>query len=110
MGLLFSTYEPGHRYLCGSQSEYFIQEAAAHRQIAMTCMTYLKFDYFDPDAPDEMIDRSILEGHYIFLSYAESFWLDHIKQGLRQISGSPSLDDLCSTIENYLGIPTESNL
>lgn len=69
----------------------------------MTCMTYLMFDYFDTDVTDAMIDGSILDGCYVLLSYAELYWLEHIKQGLRESSSAPSFDNLCSMIQIYLG-------
>ena len=76
----------------------------------MTCMTYLKFDYFDPDLTDAMIDKYILDGHYILLLYAGSYWLEHIKRGLQESSCSPSFDDLCSMIHRYLGERSQSKI
>lgn len=65
----------------------------------MICMTYLTFDYFDLGLLDSVIDAFILEGSYVLLMYAESFWLEHIKQGLRERA---DLRDLCWVLQKYL--------
>lgn len=65
----------------------------------MICMTYLTFDYFDLNLLDSDIDAFILEGNYVLLMYAESFWLEHTKQGLRNRA---DLHDLCYVLQKYL--------
>ena len=70
----------------------------------MTCMSYLSLDCFLADQSDEEIYERTINGHYILLSYAELYWLEHIKHGVLDMSGTPSFDDLCSAITHFLEI------
>lgn len=96
------------RYLCGQQSGLYIEEAAAHRQVAMTCMTYLNMDCFSLDLEDSVLDQSILCGHYVLLAYAQAHWLVHFKEGLRNSSDS-ALQDLCQATMVFLESQSCSN-
>ena len=64
-------------------------------------MSYLSFDCFDPNIGDSTIDDYILSGEYVLQAYAESHWLDHVMAGGRNISGSPTLDDLCHAVLEF---------
>jgi hypothetical protein len=87
--------ETSLRFLFSAQSDFFIREAAAHRQVAITCMTYLGFECFDKDFQNSAMDAAILRGDYILHTYAASQWLEHVKQGSQDMSGLPSFGDLC---------------
>ena len=76
------------RYLASPKSGPFINETLAHKQIARTCLTYLMFPCFDLSITEEEIDVAVLEGHYVLQPYATSYWLEHVKEGIRGDVGS----------------------
>ena len=70
----------------------------------MTCMSYLSLDSFLVNQNDKDIYEGTINGHFILLSYAESYWLEHVKHGVLDMSGTPSFSDLCSAITHFLEV------
>ncbi|MCJ1431111.1 hypothetical protein MMC27_000462 [Xylographa pallens] len=88
-------------FLCSSQSHFFIDKAAAHRQLSMTCISYLGFNALGDNLSDSSIDTFLLNGSYVLLFYVKAYWLDHTKEGLRVITSMPVLEDLCRLLSIY---------
>ena len=97
------------RYLVSIQSGPFIKEVSAHKKIAHTCLTYLMFTCFDLSITEEEMDAAILGGHYILQAYATTHWLDHVKESIRDDTGSTDFMILCQKIQRFLAKRTNQN-
>ena len=56
-----------HRYLTETSPDdlYGIRKAECHAEVAVTCLSYLSFRYFDCDITDDAVDRFIAKGGYV---------------------------------------------
>ena len=64
-----------------------IQKAESHAEVAMTCLSYLSFRYFDGDITDGEVDRFIAMGEYALHKYSQSNFLHHIRGAWRNVEG-----------------------
>lgn len=87
----------------GSQSKFFLERAAAHRNIAITCISYLTFKCFDVSHDDSTIDDSILAGEYVLQAYAEGQWLEHVKQCTQDMPSSSTTVEICQALLGFFG-------
>lgn len=53
----------------------------AHYAMATRCLTYFLFSCFAEDITDEAIANYIEQGEYLWLDYAQSHWLEHLRAG-----------------------------
>ena len=76
-----------------------MQVIEVEKEIALLCMRYLVFDFFDHDLEKEELREYILDGSYAFQEYAALHWVDH----LESISSDYRLhlENLASTIDEY---------
>ena len=65
-------------------------------------MSYLSLDCVLVDQNDKEVYEGTINGHYILLSYAELYWLEHIKHGVLDMSGTPTFGDLGFAITDFL--------
>ena len=79
--------------------ESHVQVIEVEKEIALLCMRYLVFDFFDHDLEDDDLREYILDGSYAFQEYAALHWVDH----LESISSDDRLhlENLASTIDEY---------
>ena len=105
LGRALSTRNPDSyvdRYLMNIQSGPFIREVTAHREIAHTCMTYLMFICFDLKVTKDELDDALLRGDCVLQAYATSHWLYHVKQSVRDDTGSAEFRSLCQKLSKFL--------
>lgn len=50
--------------------------------MAITCITYLSFTCFDASIEDKIVIDFVRSGEYCLHQYAESYWLDHVKDAM----------------------------
>ena len=62
---------------------YSIRKAEAHTAVAVTCLSYLSFRYFDAGITDEEVDGFIGNGGYVLHQYSQSNFLHHIRGAWR---------------------------
>lgn len=67
----------------------------------MVCMLYLGFDHFRGDLKNNIILGHILNGNYILLTYAESYWLKHVIDAVKARSEDIPLEDLYIATNNF---------
>lgn len=89
-------------HIFGQQSNFFLKEWDAHRNIASVCMCYLSFDCFDIGFPEETVRSTILYGDYALQTYAESVWLGHIKICARTRDESIKFKEFCEEINTFV--------
>ncbi|KAL9122533.1 MAG: hypothetical protein Q9187_000915 [Circinaria calcarea] len=65
-------------------------------------MSYLAFKCFDVSVDDSAIDDSILAGEYVLQAYAESQWLEHVKQCTQDMPDSSTTVDICQVLVDFL--------
>ena len=53
----------------------------------MTCLSYLRFRYFDGDITDDEVDGFIDRGGYVLHQYSQSNFLHHIRGAWRDMRG-----------------------
>ncbi|KAI5836982.1 ankyrin repeat-containing domain protein [Morchella snyderi] len=66
-----------------SASFKIIPQVDAHRDMAITCITYLSFTCVDTSIEDKMVIDFVRSGEYCLYQYAESYWLDHVKDAIK---------------------------
>jgi hypothetical protein len=49
------------------------------RKLAVLCLQYLLFDYFDSTLSDEKVKEHIIQGNYAFQDYSTLHWIDHME-------------------------------
>ena len=64
---------------------------------------------FDPSITEEEVESAVLGGHYILQAYATHHWLDHVKEGIRDYSGSEDFEALSRKIMMFLARRTNHN-
>jgi hypothetical protein len=89
------------RYLFGKQSNEFLSSVEAHLDIASICLSYLSFECFDNvflEVPED-VERRILSGDYVLLTYAATEWLEHVRNCAHHLQPEvlQSLRDIIST-------------
>ena len=79
--------------------ESHVQVTEVEKEIALLCMRYLVFEFFDDDLEYDELREYILNGSYAFQEYAALHWVDH----LESISSDDRLhlENLASTIDEY---------
>ena len=68
-----------------------IQKAKSHAEVAVTCLSYLGFRYFDGDITDDEVDGFIDRGGYAFHQYSQSNFLHHIRGAWRDVGGASEI-------------------
>ena len=68
-----------------------IPKAESHAEIAVTCLSYLTFRYFDSDITDKEVDGFIDEGGYVLHQYSLSNFLYHIRGAWRDKGGATQI-------------------
>ena len=78
------------RYLTKNSTDslYGIRIAESHTEVAVTCLSYLLFRYFDGDISDDEVDGFIAKGGYVLHQYSQSNFLHHIKEAWRGAGGA----------------------
>ena len=76
------------RYLTKTSPDnsYGIRKAESHAEVAVTCLSYLSFRYFDGGITNDEIDGFIGSGGYVLHRYSQSNFLHHIR-GARHDTG-----------------------
>ena len=57
----------------------------------MTCLSYLRFRYFDGDITGDEVDGLITRGGYVLHQYAQSNFLHHIRGAWREAGGASKI-------------------
>ena len=57
----------------------------------MTCLSYLRFRYFDSDITDDEVDRFIARGGYVLHRYSQFNYLHHIRGAWRDVDGATEI-------------------
>jgi hypothetical protein len=83
-----------------NESGPYIDLPIAHQRLAITCLTYLRFDCFKKTLDCEEIATYINRGEYLWLDYAESNWLEHVKSA-SQVDVQ-NLDRLLSSLHLFV--------
>ena len=68
-----------------------IGKAESHDEIAVTCLSYLRFRYFDGDITDDEVDGFIDQGGYALHQYSQSNFLHHIRGACRVVGGASQI-------------------
>ena len=81
------------RYLTKNSAgdSYGIRKAQSHAEVAMACLSYLNFQYFDSDITDDEVDAIISRGGYVLLQYSQSNFLHHIRGAWRDDNEIPNI-------------------
>ena len=81
------------RYLTENSSDgsFGIRKAECHAEVAVTCLSYLNFRYFDGDITDDEVDRFITNGGYVLHQYSQSNFLHHIRGAWREVGGATEI-------------------
>ena len=67
------------------------------------CITYLNLDFLNVDAADEMSQlRHLLNGDYHLLSYANSYWVNHLRECLRLRPDSTTMIGIVELLSQFL--------
>ena len=69
------------RYLRSAESGTYVNPSKAHYKMALRCLSFLQFRCFNANLTDEDITSHIKRGEYLWLEYAESSWLEHVRSG-----------------------------
>jgi hypothetical protein len=62
---------------------YSISKSGSHAQVAIVCLSYLNFTYFDSNISDDAVDEIIATGGYVLHDYAQANFLYHIESAWR---------------------------
>ena len=65
-----------------------IRKAECHAEVAVACLSYLSFRYFDGDITDDEIDGFAGSGEYALHGYSRSNFLHHIRGAWRGMEGT----------------------
>ena len=65
-----------------------IQKAECHAEVAVACLWYLCFRYFDADITDDEMDGFVARGEYALHKYSLSNFLHHIRGAWRGVEGT----------------------
>ena len=65
-----------------------IQKAESHAEVAVACLSYLSFRYFDGDITDDEVDGFVEKGKYALHKYSQSNFLHHIRGALHGVEGT----------------------
>ena len=68
-----------------------IRKAESHAEVAVTCLSYLSFRYFDGGITDEEVDGFIGSGGYVLHQYSQTNFLHHIRGALRDARGASEI-------------------
>ncbi|MCJ1262628.1 hypothetical protein MMC22_002498 [Lobaria immixta] len=68
--------------------------------MALRCLTFLQFSCFRPDITEKKIAHYIRIGEYLWLEYAQTNWLEHVRLGGR--ANQDSLQRLDSALHSFL--------
>ena len=81
------------RYLTGSSTDgsYGIRKAECHAEVAVTCLSYLGFRYFDGDITDDKVDEFVVKGGYVLHQYSQSNFIHHIRGAWRDMGGASEI-------------------
>ena len=81
------------RYLIKDSPDgsYSIRKAESHAEVAVTCLSYLSFRYFDGDITDDEVDGFIARGGYVLHQYSQSNFLHHIRGAWRDIGDASDI-------------------
>lgn len=55
----------------------FVEIASAETSLASICLSYLSFDCFKQDIPEDQLGELLLHGSFAFQDYAVAHWSDH---------------------------------
>lgn len=78
-----------------------IPKFESYGDVAIACLSYLCFRYFDGDITDEEMDQFIMGGGYTLHEYAQSNFLHHIRSAWR---GADDVSEpLAITTREFLG-------
>ena len=59
--------------------------------VALACLSYLNFRYFDSDITDDEVDGFIIQGEYVLHQYSQSNFLHHIRGAWRDANEIPNV-------------------
>ena len=68
-----------------------IGKAESHDEVAVTCLSYLRFRYFDSDITDDEVDGFIDQGGYALHHYSQSNFLHHIRGACCDTGGASQI-------------------
>ena len=81
------------RYLTENSPDglHGIRKAESHAEVAVTCLSYLSFRYFDCDITDDEADGYIKSGGYVLHQYSQANFLHHIRGAWRDGGGASEI-------------------
>ena len=65
-----------------------IQKAECHAEVAVACLSYLSFRYFDGDITDDEMNGFVERGEYALHKYSQSNFLHHIRGAWHNVDGA----------------------
>ena len=68
-----------------------IRKAESHAEVAVTCLSYLRFRYFDGDTTDDEVDGFIATGGYVLHQYSQSNFVHHVRGAWRDLGGASEI-------------------
>jgi hypothetical protein len=57
----------------------YLNRSMAHHKMAIRCLSFFQFACFEDDLDEDGIAVHIKRGDYLWLEYAESYWLEHVR-------------------------------
>ena len=90
---MYNTDPTFSRYLTKNSADgsYGIRKAQSHAEVAMACLSYLNFRYFDSDITDNKVDGFIIKGEYVLHQYSQSNFLHHIRGAWSDANKIPNI-------------------
>ena len=89
---IYSAESTFSRYLTGdSPDASYLRKAESHAEVAVACLTYLSFQYFDDDITDEEVDGIICRGGYVLRQYSQSNFLYHLRDACRDVGSADEI-------------------
>ena len=64
-----------------------IRKVESHAEVAVVCLSYLSFRYFEGDITDDEMDGFITRGEYALHKYSQSNFLHHIRGACHNVEG-----------------------
>ena len=77
-----------------------IRKAESHAEVAVACLSYLSFRYFDGDITDDEVDGFVERGEYALHKYSQSNFLHHIRGAWHDVEGTS--ETLKASIKEFL--------
>jgi hypothetical protein len=90
------------RYLFNKRNNNFVSLMQANLDLALTCLTYLSSDLFDPDLSDEDLEENILSGGYCLYGLAASQWAEFVRECAIMLRNQTPPNELITLLECFI--------